>query len=59
MEKAKLTGEPELVYPPDDRARFLEQIMGGMAGAAARAVRAELAAGAAEAGGPGLYFLAR
>jgi protease-4 len=59
MEKAKLTGEPELIYPPDDRARFLEQIMGGMAGAATRAVKAELAAGAVDTGGPGLYFLAR
>jgi protease-4 len=59
MEAAKLKGEPELVYPPDDRARFLEELMGGMAGAAAHAVKAELASGVAEAGGPGLYFLAR
>jgi protease-4 len=59
MERAKQKGEPELVYPPDERARFLEQLMGGMAGAAARAVRAELAAGAVDAGGPGLLFLAR
>ncbi len=59
MVKAGAKGEPELVYPPDDRARFLEQIMGGMAGAATRAVKAELANGAVERGGPGLYFLAR
>jgi protease-4 len=59
MEKAKLKGAPELVYPADDRARFLEEIMGGMAGAAARAVKAELAAGVAESGAPGLYFLSR
>jgi protease-4 len=59
MEKAKLKGEPELVYPADDRARFLEEIMGGMAGAAARAVKAELASGVAESGAPGLYFLSR
>ncbi|MGB8930551.1 MAG: signal peptide peptidase SppA [Anaeromyxobacteraceae bacterium] len=59
MEKAKLKGEPELIYPPDDRGRFLEELMGGMAGAAARAVKAELASGVAETGGPGLYFLAR
>ncbi|HSM91541.1 MAG TPA: signal peptide peptidase SppA [Anaeromyxobacteraceae bacterium] len=59
MEAAKLKGEPELVYPADDRGRFLEELMGGMAGAATRAVKAELASGVAEAGGPGLYFLAR
>jgi protease-4 len=59
MAKAKLEGEPELVYPPDDRGRFLEEIMGGMAGAAARAVKAELASGAAAPGGPGVFFLAR
>jgi protease-4 len=59
MALAKLKGEPELVYPPDDRGRFLEEIMGGMAGAAARAVKAEVAAGAAAPGEPGLFFLAR
>jgi protease-4 len=59
VEAAKLKGEPELVYPPDDRGRLLEELMGGMAGAAARAVRAELAAGATSPGEPGLYFLPR
>jgi protease-4 len=59
MERAGVKGDPELTYPPDDRARFLEQIMGGMAGAATRAVKSELASGAAETGAPGLYFLAR
>jgi protease-4 len=59
MEKAGASGDAELVYPPDERGRFLEQIMGGMAGAATRAVKAEIAGGAAEAGAPGLYFLAR
>lgn len=59
MELAKVTGEPDLVYPADERARFLEELMGGMAGAAARAVKAELAAGTTGPGEPGLYFLAR
>jgi protease-4 len=60
MELAKATGEPELVYPPDDRVRFLEQLVGGMAGAATRAARAELTAGGvAGVGDPGLYLLAR
>jgi protease-4 len=59
MELAKVTGEPDLVYPSDDRARFLEELMGDMAGAAARAVREELTAGATSAGEGGLYYLAR
>ncbi len=57
--EAKLTGEPVLVYPAEDGARFLEHLMGGAAGAMARAVKAEVAQGAAEAGQPGLYLLAR
>ena len=59
MEKAKLKGEPDLVYPRDDRARFLEQLLGGAARAAVRGAREELTATASEASGPGLYFLAR
>ena len=59
MAKAKVKGEPDLVYPPDDRGRFLEEIMGSAAGAAARAVKAELAQGAPSQSGPGLLFLAR
>jgi len=59
MTLAKQKGEPELVYPPDDRGRLLEELMGGMAGAAARAMKAELAAGATAPEGPGLYFLPR
>lgn len=57
--EAKLTGEPVLVYPPDDKARFLEQLMGGAVGAAADAVRARIAHEAAAAQEPGIYFLAR
>ena len=59
MAEAKLTGEPVLVYPPDDRARFLEQIFGEAAGAAADAVRARVAREADAVQEPGLYFLAR
>jgi protease IV len=57
--QAKLTGEPVLVYPPDDRSRFLEQLMGGAAGAAADAVRARIAQEASAAQEPGIYFLVR
>jgi protease-4 len=57
--EAKLSGEPTLVYPPEDRAHFLEHLMGGAASAVARAFKAELERGTAEAGQPGLYFLAR
>ncbi len=57
--EAKLTGEPVLVYPPDDRARLLEQLMGGAAGAVADAVQARLVREASAAQEPGLYFLAR
>jgi protease-4 len=57
--EAKLTGEPSLVYPPDERARFLEELMGGAAGAVADAVGARLARQARAAQEPGIYFLAR
>jgi protease IV len=57
--EAKLTGEPVLVYPPDDKARFLEQFMGDAAGAAADAVKARITRDAAEVQQPGMYFLMR
>jgi protease-4 len=57
--EAKLTGEPNLVYPHDDRARFLEEILGGAAGAVADAVHARIAQDVRAAQQPGLYFLAR
>ncbi len=57
--EAKLTGEPVLVYPPDDRSRFLEQILGQAAGAAADAVKARIAQEASAVQEPGIYFLAR
>jgi protease IV len=56
---AGLSGDPHLVYPPDDRARFLEGIMGSIVGATADAVRAELRRDVARSGGgPGVYYLA-
>jgi protease IV len=56
---AKLTGEPRLVYPPDDRGRFFDQLVGGAAGAVADAVAARVKGEAAAAQQPGVYFLAR
>jgi protease IV len=57
-EEAGLKGEPSLVYPPEDRARFLEQLMGGLVGAVADGVRAELRRDVAGASAPGVYYLA-
>jgi protease-4 len=59
MKEAGQTGEPTLVYPPEEGARFFEQLVSGGARAVAQAVRAELAAEASEARQPGLYFLSR
>ena len=42
--EAKLSGEPHLVYPADERSLFLEQLMGSVAGAAADAVAARIEA---------------
>ncbi len=58
-EQAGLQGEPRLVYPPDDRARLLEDLLGGFAGAAADAIRSEVRKDAVGAQGPGLYYLVR
>jgi protease-4 len=58
-EEAGLKGEPNLIYPPEDRARFLEQLMGGMVGAVADGVRAELRRDVARAESPGVFYLAR
>ena len=57
--EAKLTGEPVLVYPPEDRAHLLEQLLGGAAGAAADALRTRLAHEAEAVQEPGVYFLMR
>ncbi len=59
MKEAGATGEPSLVYPPEEGARFFEQLVSGGARAAAQAIRAELQAEASEARQPGLYFLSR
>jgi len=56
---AKLSGEPVLVYPPDDRSRFLEQILGQAAGAVADAVKTRITQEANAVQEPGIYFLAR
>jgi protease-4 len=62
-ELAEIRGEPRLVYPPDERARFLEELLGGMAQkvaqSVAEAVRAEMHRPAASAEGPGVYYLAQ
>jgi protease-4 len=57
--EAKLDGEPHLVYPPDERGRFLEEILGGAADALAGAIHGRIARDARAAQAPGLYFLAR
>jgi protease-4 len=57
--EAKLSGEPNLVYPHEDRARFLEDLLGGAAGAVADAVHTRIAQDVRTAQSPGLYFLAR
>ncbi len=57
--EAKLSGEPHLVYPPDERGRFLQELLGGAAGAVADAVSARLASEARAAQAPGVYFLAQ
>ena len=57
-EKAGLTGEPKLVYPPEERTRFLEDLLGGAVHSVADAVRIELHREAKAVGAPGLYYLA-
>ncbi len=56
---AGIKGEPALIYPPEDGGRLLQRLLGGSASAVVRALSGELARGAAEAGQPGLYLLAR
>lgn len=57
--EAGLSGDPHLVYPPEDQGRFFEGLMGSIVGATADAVRAELRRDVAQADGPGVYYLAR
>lgn len=62
-ELAEIRGDPRLIYPPDERSRFLEELMGGMAQKVAQvvaeAVRTEIHRQSASADGPGVYFLAQ
>ncbi len=62
-ELAEIRGEPRLVYPPDERARFLEDLLGGVATKVAQSVaetmRAEIHRQSTTMEGPGVYFLAR
>jgi protease-4 len=62
-ELAEIRGEPRLIYPPDDRARFLEDLLGGVAQKVAQSVaetmRAEMHRQSTTTEGPGVYFLAR
>jgi protease-4 len=58
-EEAGIKGEPRLVYPPDERSRLLEELLGGAARSVAEALRAELRREALGADGPGVYYLAR
>jgi len=62
-ELAEIRGEPRLVFPPDERSRFLEELLGGMAQkvaqAVAEAVRTEIHRQSTSADGPGVYFLAQ
>ena len=58
-EQAGLKGEPRLIYPPEERARFFEDLFGDAARAVSRAIRSELRDEAMGAQGPGLWYLAR
>jgi protease-4 len=62
-ELAEIRGEPRLIFPPDERSRFLEELLGGLAQkvaqAVAEAVRTEIHRQSTSADGPGVYFLAQ
>ena len=62
-ELAEIRGEPRLVFPPDERTRFLEDLLGGVAQKVAQSVaetmRAEMQRQSTTSEGPGVYFLAR
>lgn len=57
--QAGLKGEPRLVYPPEERSHFFEELWGDAARAVARAVSAELREGVLAGERPGLWYLAR
>jgi protease-4 len=58
-EKAALTGEPRLVYPPEERERFFDELLGGAVHSVADAVRTEVHHEATAISAPGLYYMAR
>jgi protease-4 len=47
------------VYPPDERGRFLEELMGGVVQGVANGVRAELGREGVRADRPGVFYMAR
>jgi protease-4 len=53
---ANLKGEPHLIYPPDERAKLFESMLGGVVHGIAEEVRAEVRAETSP-GRPGLYFM--
>ena len=58
--EAGLKGEPRLVYPPDDRGRFFEELLGSAVRTLADSIRAEIRRETTMHGeGPGVYYLAR
>ena len=58
-DQAGLKGEARLVYPPDERGRFLEELMGGVVQGVANGVRAELGREGVRADRPGVFYMAR
>jgi protease IV len=58
-EEAGLTGEPRLVYPPEERSRIFEELLGGAVHSVADAIRSEIHHEAGAAAAPGVYYLAR
>ncbi|HVI75361.1 MAG TPA: signal peptide peptidase SppA [Anaeromyxobacteraceae bacterium] len=59
-EEAGLSGEPRLVYPPEERSsRIFEDLLGGAVHSVADAVRSEIHHEAGAAASPGVYYLAR
>jgi protease-4 len=58
-ERAGITGEPRLVYPPDEKSRFFEELLGGAVHSMAEAVRSELHEEAGASTTPGLYYRMR
>ena len=62
-ELAEIRGEPRMVFPPDERSRFLEELLGGLAQKVAQAVaeevRTEIHRLSTSADGPGTFSMIR